>query len=207
MKYLFCFLFFSLIIYNHSSAQYSFKNQKKYKPFGQTFIDTANISSCSFSDEVIEFRFWKVNYTNTAHQLFIFRLLNAGQWELKKYSFCSWDWESFSNIMISTAVLSNEWGLRWDSLIKNQFLTIPAQLEVQKKWRASDGTVIAIADGHKYVIELLMKKRKRKYSYVNPELNLKHYDLGNDELVLINRVLKILDNELKFNSVLDDKCN
>lgn len=202
MKYFFVYLIIiaALIRSDQVVAQYSFKSQVKYKPFGQALIDTAHISTCPFDKEILEIRFWKVTYTNTAHQLFIFRLLTNNQWQLKKYSFCSWDWKRFSAIKIDSVALSNNWNAKWDSLRNNHFLTLPSQSEVQKKWRASDGTMTVIADGHKYVVELITKKRKRQYSYVNPESFLQYYDLGNRELILMNNNLKFLDEELGFSS-------
>jgi|GEM_PF-2055930 len=209
MKRLYFFLIIAFALLNHSDtlAQYSFKNQRNYKPFGTAFIDTVGIRSCSFISEILEIRFWRVTYTNTAHQLFILQQTNTQKWILKKYSFCSWDWKDFSNIKMSTPALSPDWNSRWDSLMSNQLLMIPTQSEIQKKWRASDGTVTAIADGHKYIVELLTKRRKRKYSYSNPELNLQHYDLGNSELIQMNKILKFLDDEFKFNSFICDKCD
>jgi hypothetical protein len=209
MKRLYFFLIITFALLNHfdALAQYSFKNQRNYKPFGTAFIDTVGIGSCSFISEILEIRFWRVTYTNTAHQLFILQQTNTQNWVLKKYSFCSWDWKDFSNIKMSTPALSPDWNLRWDSLMSNQFLTMPTQSEIQKKWSASDGTVAVIADGHKYVVELLTKKKKRSYSYLNPESNLRHYDLGNSELIQMNKILKLLDDELKFNSLFFDKCD
>ena len=209
MKRLYFFLIITFALLNHFAAlaQYSFKKQRNYKLFGTAFIDTVGIGLSSFDTEILEIRFWRVNYTNTAHQLFILQQTNTHNWVLRKYSFCSWDWKSFSNIKVSNPALSTDWNSRWDSLMKNQFLTIPTQSEIQKKWRSSDGTMIVIADGHKYVVELLTKRKKRSYSYSNPESNLRHYDLGNSELVQMNNILKLLDNELKFNSFFFEKCD
>lgn len=190
-----------------SFSQHSFTNQKSYKPYGISFIDTAKIDMPSFTRDVLEIRFWKVVYTNTAHQLFVLKLSKQNQWQLKKFSFCSWDWKNFSAITESEVALSKDWHMRWDTLIKSHFLTIPTQTEVEKKWRSSDGTVSIIADGHKYIVELLTKKKKRKYSYTNPEANMQHYDLNNQELLMVNNILKKLDDELRFSSVTNGKCN
>ncbi|MEO6455295.1 MAG: hypothetical protein ABIN97_14540 [Ginsengibacter sp.] len=91
----------------------------------------------------------------------VFKHSKNGRWSVKSYNFCTTDWIVFSGLNTDSVDLSQYWNNRWDSLIKNQVLQLPAEHKVSKKWKSSTGIIPVIADGLSYHIELFTTKGRR----------------------------------------------
>lgn len=197
MRYYFItslFLMFSFAGY----AQFEFNKDRKFKPFyfetrKKLEIEEPNLDSVRF-----EMRFWIVNYNNEPQLLYLFNYYRNETWSILQYEFCSWDWISFQKFKKQKLTVSDKWTQKWEKLLQNDILNLPKESSVKKKWASSDGTHVLVGDGVSYGIELITKKSRRKYSYSNPEVLLKHYDLNHEGLDRFISILSILNEELKF---------
>jgi hypothetical protein len=193
--------------YLYQYGQFKITGDKDFKNYSDSLLRYAGIQKPDFAENDFEMRLWIIRYVNQPHAVFVFKHSKIGKWSVKSYNFCTTDWIGFNGLNTDSLQLSQYWNSRWDSLIKNQILRLPSENKVLKKWKSSTGIIPVIADGLSYRIELFTAKKRRRYSYNNPEDKLPNYDLNNKELVAINKIVVILNSELQFKQKLDKECH
>ncbi len=193
------FILLTLILTcSFASAQFKFKNDRDFRYFSDSVNKFAKIPPPDFSKADFEMRFYVISYSNFPNAIYIFVHNRSRDWNLTRYRFCSFNMKNCSNLSKDMMVVSDLWRNRWDTLLKSHILTLPPGAKVEKRWRESNGMVIAIADGVGYWVELLTKKKRRRYNYDNPEEILKSMNTDNQEFVDFVNIIHILDNETRY---------
>jgi hypothetical protein len=198
MKFITAFLIIINLFHFSSKAQFKFKSDIDFRYYSDSLNKFLKIAPPDFTKTDFELRFYVRRFSNYPSQLFVFKHLLAGSWELSAYQFCSYHMTDFSELIKDDLKLSNSWKSRWDSLTTNHVLLLPTDSKVIKRWLAATHAVVAIADGVAYRFELLTKNRKRRYWYSNPEAQLQEMGTGYPEFSDAIKIIRILDNELGF---------
>ena len=187
-------------------AQFIISGDKDFKNYSDSLLHYARIKKPEFKNFDFEMRLWIIRYVNMPHAVFTFKHRKDGSWDVMGYYFCTTDWVSFMGLVVDSFEVTRNWNSRWDSLNENHILQLPTEGKAMKKWKSSTGIIPVIADGLTYRIELFTARHRRRYSYSNPEDKLRNYDLNNKELVAINKIIAILNNELRFKEKIDKEC-
>jgi len=193
------FILLALILTcSFANAQFKFKNDRDFRYYSDSINKFAKIPPPDFSKIDFQMRFFVISYANFPNAIYIFEHKRTGDWALTRYRFCSFDMQNFSNFSKDSLLVTHLWKNRWDTLLKTHILTLPPGAAVEKRWRKRNGMVIAIADGVGYRIELLSSRKRRRYSYGNPEGILNETDTDNQEFVDFVYILRVLNDETKY---------
>lgn len=175
MKKLLCLLFFLIFSLWSFAQQIKLDKQKgfNYKRF--VLLDSIGVPEPDFSqlDIVLRIHYVTYAYGDGEKNYKIIQLCQdkSGKWEGVSYFFYLYNLEAydFKNVAIEPIVFKSSWSSSWQEIIKKNYLNMPKQSEYKLAYKRPDaGGVIVIADGESYIIEVLTKKRKRRFSCSNP---------------------------------------
>jgi len=189
-----------------AQAQFSFKPDSDFKYYSDSVNLAAKIPPPDFSKADFEMRFYVISYANFPNGIYIFTHTLAVGWVLTRYRFCSRDMVKLVNLTKDSLPVSDLWKGRWDTLLTDHILTLPTESKVKKRWKSSSNTIVIVGDGVYYRIELFTANSKRRYRYSNPEEMIKTLDIDDQELVDINKIIRILANETKYTEVQSVRC-
>lgn len=187
-------------------AQFSIKPDTDFRYYSDSVNHAAKIPPPDFSKADFEMRFYVISLSNFAHGIYIFTHAKSGKWELTRYNFCSRDMVKLVNLEKNILPVSDLWKGRWDTLLTDHVLTLPKESKVKKRWKSSSNTIAVVGDGVYYRIELFTPNSKRRYSYSNPAEMIKTLNIDNQELVDINKIIRILANETNYTEVQSVRC-
>jgi hypothetical protein len=94
--------------------------------------------------------------------------------------------------------VSSDWEKKWNDIIERDFLNLPKQDIVDKRFKTQINERLVIGDGVTYTIEVLLKNNKRKFTYDNP---IAFYDFYKEKGFLVQEYvdfisfIEILDKE------------
>ena len=152
------------------------KNQKNYNYFDSFILDSLNIRKPNYDVIDLQIRISIWNAASGIHKVFIIEREKSGNWRGENFEFYYYndDHHDFSKTISDKLILGKKWDSAFRTIVMRDYINLPSQKEVEKTISISNkdstGKLIMItADGTSYTYEFLTKRRKRKFTFKNPD--------------------------------------
>jgi hypothetical protein len=197
------FIFGSLAFESCISQQETLrlKNDKKFSVSYRRFVNSLHINPPKFDSVNVELRFWKLDWSSGNHTVFLFRRLIDGKWTCERIPFYFYNDSHYDFPAGRFQCSLKQWNQRWIHITQAGYLNLQTQTDLHLRITPKGMEVPLISDGVTYTIDVLTPKKKRSFTYSNPEDFDKFFKQKGFEIKEYNNfnsLLSILKEELNF---------
>ncbi|MDH6310944.1 hypothetical protein M2451_003808 [Dysgonomonas sp. PFB1-18] len=162
-------------------------------------LDSLNIKESNFVEIEIRINYMEFLHNEKNSTLTIIRKNKDKLWTGEQYKYYYYNKENydFKNIDKQTIIFDDSWEKVWNSILKNNFLNIKTEAEIEKRQQP----LIVIADGNYYRIEIVKKKGTKVIEYYSPEVKLNECISSNmycPDISKFNALLNLLRSQINF---------